>query len=435
MENNCLSEQNINRAKHFIDNYFSYLKEQWEKGLVSFEYYPDMLLTIADAYPFLSSQDKWEEIGYSLCRGIKEKLISYGVYRNALGMFGGLGIQAFAVNLYRKQTGNLPAFATSLNQLLLDEVAEKAEMLLQASENNTSAFDYDAIGGISGNLHYLLDFEWNIESKKKMMKMTEYLVSLTLCHEYKGHKVLNFYIPYENLFSSLQDQFPDGNYNLGLSHGMVGPLIALCKAWAKGIRVDGMETAIETIFRMYETFYVERDGVVIWPTCLSLESYLMGSCAAKDTQQSRASWCYGNVGMARGLQLAAKYQQDVPRIKKYGEYLADMIDQPVENFRLSNPCLCHGYASVMAIAMAADMDQPDPRLARSMNQLFTEALLVMSGTKETPYCNGSHFDINLIINDYFEDDTSFLQGLGGLVLALLNVMHPGLEFGRLLMIQ
>ena len=433
MENIFLSNQNMKHAEIFIDDYFSFLQEQWEKGVVSFKYYPDMLLTLVDAYPFLSAQDKWEEIGYALCGGIKEKLISHGVYRNVLGMFGGLGVQAFAVNLYSKQTGNLPAFATSLNQLLLDEAAEKAEMLLQASANNTSAFDYDAIGGISGNLHYLLDFEWDIESEKKIIRMAEYLVSLTHCHEYKGHKVLNFYIPYENLFQSLQDQFPDGNFNFGLSHGMVGPLIALCKAWAKGIRVDGMDEAVDTLFSIYETFYIESDDVVIWPTCLSLESYLTGSCTAKDTQQSRASWCYGNIGIARGLQRAAKYQGDMTRVKKYGEYLAAIIDRPIVNYRLANPCVCHGFASVMAIATDTYMDQPDLRFTRSMNRLFTEALDVMSGTESVPYWKGSHFDMGLIIKDYFENDTSFLQGPGGLVLALLNVMHPGLKFGRLLM--
>lgn len=435
MNNNFLSEQNIKRSGIFIDDYFSYLQEQWAKGSVSFKSYPDTLLTLADAYPFLSSRDKWEEIGYSVCTGIKEELVTNGIHHSALGMLGGLGIQAFAVNLYSKQTRNLPVFANFLNQLLLNEAAEKAEMLLQSNANNTSALDYDAIGGISGNLHYLLDFEWDIESENKIKRLAEYLVSLTHCCEYKGHEVLNFYISYENLFQSLQDEFPNGNFNFGLSHGMIGPLIALCKAWAKGVRTDDMDEAIEIIFRIYETFYVKRNGVVVWPAGLSYEAYLSGSCTDKDVQKSRASWCYGNVGIARGLQLAATYLEDKLRVKKYGEYLAAMIDQPVENFRLSNPCLCHGYASVMAIAMASDMDHPDPRITRSFNGLFTEALEVMSGTETTPYWQGAKFDMDYIIKDYFEEDTSFLQGPSGLVLSLLNVMHPGLEFGRLLMIK
>lgn len=434
MGNVFLSEQNVKQAETFINDYFFYLHEQWEKGFVSFRYYTDTLITVADTYPFLSSAEKWEEMGYYLCGGIKEELETQGVYRNVLGMLGGLGKQAFAVNLYSKQTGNLNSFSNTLNKLLLDKATEKAESLSRSE--NTFATDYDAIGGISGILNYLLDFEWDKGVKEKLEKMARYLVSLTHCHNYQGNEIMNFHIPKDNLFLDVEKKkYPNGNFNFGLSHGMVGPLIALCKAWAKGIWVDGMDEAVDTLFSIYETFYIKRNGVAFWPTCLSLESYLIGNCTAKDTQQSRASWCYGNVGIARGLQRAAKHQGNITRVKKYSEYLANIIDQPVENFRLSNPCLCHGYASVMAIAMAADMDQPNPRLTRSMNRLFTEALLVMSGTKETPYWNGSHFDIDLIIKDYFEDDTSFLQGPGGLVLALLNVMHPGLEFGRLLMIQ
>lgn len=433
MRNVFLSEQNVKQAETFINDYFFYLQEQWEKGLVSFRYYTDTLITVADSYPFLSPAEKWEEMGYYLCGGIKEELETQGVYRNVLGMLGGLGKQAFAVSLYSKQTGNLNSFSNTLNKLLLDKATEKAESLSQSE--NTFATDYDAIGGIAGILNYLLDFEWNKEAKEKLEKMARYLVSLTHCHNYQGNEIMNFHIPKDNLFLDVEkEKYPNGNYNFGLSHGMVGPLIALCKAMSKGIKTEDMQSAIDNIFNIYETFYDIHQGVIFWPTYLSLENYLKGSCTVKLTE-SRASWCYGNVGMARGLQLAAKYRQDEPRVKKYGEYLADMMDQPVENFRLSNPCLCHGYASVMAVAMAADMDQPDPRLTRSMNRLFTEALLVMSGTKETPYWNGSHFDMDLIIKDYFEDDTSFLQGPGGLVLALLNVMHPGLKFGRLLMIK
>ena len=99
-------------------------------------------------------------------------------------MFGSLGRQAFAVDLYNKNTGNLKIFSSSLNDLLIKIASKRAQMLLE-EKSSTYASHYDCIGGISGILSYLIDTEIGKKQEELLFPLVRYLISLTDKYQYK----------------------------------------------------------------------------------------------------------------------------------------------------------------------------------------------------------------------------------------------------------
>lgn len=94
---------------NFIDGYFEYILSLYKKEELSPKCYMDLLIIISDAIDYLKDP-VWEEVGYSICKKIKEEIERDGINPYRIGMFGSLGRQAFAVDLYNKNTGNLKNF-------------------------------------------------------------------------------------------------------------------------------------------------------------------------------------------------------------------------------------------------------------------------------------------------------------------------------------
>ena len=61
-------------------------------------------------------------------------------------------------------------------------------------------------------------------------------------------------------------EFPNGNFNFGMSHGMVAPLTALSKAYARGYNDIEVKDAIVRLKKFYDDFRIEENGVWYWPS-------------------------------------------------------------------------------------------------------------------------------------------------------------------------
>lgn len=125
----------------------------------------EFLYTIMEIYPLLEEKEKWEKIGYEICKGMKYALENK-TRMGVPGMFSGLGKSAFAVRAFSERTGQLTKFSYSLNILLLETTIQYVELIKQNSLFNSTRF-YDVISGVSGVLYYLLDFEWRECDRKK----------------------------------------------------------------------------------------------------------------------------------------------------------------------------------------------------------------------------------------------------------------------------
>lgn len=99
--------------------------------------------------------------------------------------------------------------------------------------------------------------------------MMRYLISRTEDYTYKAMSVIKFHIPVtQQLRDDEKVDFPNGNINFDLSHGLAGPLLALTKAFNKKIYAEGLEEAINKFFSIYDTFQITEQCIVRWPTQL-----------------------------------------------------------------------------------------------------------------------------------------------------------------------
>ncbi|WP_113704725.1 lanthionine synthetase C family protein [Nonomuraea lactucae] len=142
-----------------------------------------------------------------------------------------------------------------------------------------------------------------------------------------------------------------GHANNGVAHGIAGPLALLSLAARRGILVEGQLEAIETFATWLEEF-----GASYW---ITLDHLL-----AAEPQQApplRPSWCYGDLGIARTLQLAALALDDDARRQKAEELAIAALTDSARLDRVTDASLCHGWAGLLTVttAIAADSSTPD----------------------------------------------------------------------------
>ena len=81
---------------------------------------------------------------------------------------------------------------------------------------------------------------------------------------------------------------PGEHLNLGLAHGISGPLALLSLAWRDGRRVDGQEDAIIRLVQWLLDRRLDRDGRPTWPGLVEPADLAAG---APPLVPARASWC------------------------------------------------------------------------------------------------------------------------------------------------
>lgn len=423
-----LTKETLSKVNNVLNSFFKYIENQYDLEMINPKYYYDFLLVISDAYPILTDKDKWEKIGYDLCKDIKHQLENYGINYDDIGMIGGLGYISFCVNLYSARTNNLQKFSKDLNKFLLEKTIIYTKKLI-SKKYDTAMFDYDIIRGVAGVLYYLLDFEWSAEEKEQLNILVEYLIGLTKDHDYNGSKVINFHINNNNQFSEDEKLlYPNGNINFGLSHGMLGPLIALAKAHNNGFECPQIKEAIEVIFNLYDKFKVYIEDIPTWPTQLSFEDYISGEFN-EDSRPVMSSWCYGNSGIVRGLQKAAKYMNDNNREEIYIKDLINVVNQPINRYNLSSPILCHGYSSVLSARTMAYRDKKDNRYISTIEDDIYSILKFFHINKNR------ECDIDKVIEEVLDGDKSLLMGAVGIMLSLLSTIYDDTHYCNLLMID
>ena len=294
--------------------------------------------------------------------------------------------------------------------------------------------NYDMISGVSGVLYYLLDCDYTQEEELVLIKCVEYLLAFTQDNEFCGKPVIKFHILQPNQNPKFdQKDFKNGSINFGLAHGMLGPLIALSKAYAKGIIVEGLREGIEKIYRLYETYQaINRSDVPYWPGTITVEEYWEGTCKPEHLHTA-SSWCYGNVGIMRGLQKVACYMNWPEKEQTYVEAMKCFLAQNPKEFHLFSPSLCHGFSSVVAIQNCAYSSYGDPKLLTNLERNVGE---VIRGYRKNNERKASLMEIRngtIWLEGYLKD-LSLLTGSTGIATTLLS-LQGNIKTGKLLMID
>lgn len=203
-----------------------------------------------------------------------------------------------------------------------------------------------------------------------------------------------------------------GLFDLGMAHGIAGPLALLAIAYRQDVRVPGQADAVSRVGRWLAARVASDESGPYWPTTIGFTSEFRGEIGA--SPPTRAAWCYGTPGVARALQLAAPVAGEPGWADLAVTTLRSVLDGPVERWRITNAGLCHGAAGLLHVTSRVAEDSGDAGLRAHLPSLAERVLA--HHDPDAPYGFRRHRSADL---------AGVLEGASGVALALRHFATAG----------
>ena len=220
--------------------------------------------------------------------------------------------------------------------------------------------EFDIINGLTGIGAHLLRHAPHDDALPRVLS---YLVRLTEPIRHDGLTVPGWWTE-QDPHAAVSTAFPGGHANLGLAHGITGPLALLALAKRRGVAVDGHIEAIERVCAWLDIWRQHDTTGTWWPQWITHNEQCIGRPAQPGPL--RPSWCYGTPGIARTQQLAALAAGDTTRQHVAEQALASCLSDPGQLARLTDVSLCHGWAGLLLTAWHTAADAATPTLAEHL---------------------------------------------------------------------
>ncbi|MFJ3217841.1 lanthionine synthetase LanC family protein [Kitasatospora sp. NPDC086801] len=348
------------------------------------------------------------------------------------GLFSGAAAIAFAARTMARRPGEyrtlLDGLAPRVRQAAAGRVADLRADL--AAGAGLRAHTFDTVSGAAGLGRLLLALE------PDGPVLADLLAALVALAEPTGGVLPRWWTAGGPGLPGAAPGFPRGHLNLGLAHGVPGPLALLALARLRGVHVPGQDEAIEALASWLAARRVPgpvapvgsaptdpastdpasteldptepdptgrgaaggRPGVGgSWPMTLRVEDEEAGRLPAD--QPTRAAWCYGTPGAARALFLAGAARGRSDWRTTAVAALTDTLRDPA-GWNLQGPGLCHGTGGLLRIAQRMAEESGSAELAAHLPALAA----TVAGQLDTALGAG--------------DPPGLLEGTAGAALAL-----------------
>jgi hypothetical protein len=321
----------------------------------------------------------------------------------AAGLYRGVAGLGFSAAAFSRLVGGYATTLDTIDRMLGHQVAQilAAEDRRMRSGHGGTGFDaYDVITGLSGIGACLLQRGAPVQDE--LRAVLGYLVRLTGgTTEVDGKTVPGWCVDHG---PRRNERAP--HLNLGLAHGICGPLALLSLAYRAGIRVPGDEQAI---VRIVDILLAERrhDATgTYWPSFL-----FQDGSGAQPSERGRDAWCYGGVGMARSLQLAAGALGRDDWAGIAGSTARGALSRASDEW-VGDASLCHGWAGLLQVGWRIRDDDPGAVPRPLLDRLAASVL--DHYTPQAPFC----FQYDAIPGVFGPDRPAILDGAAGVALAL-----------------
>lgn len=409
----------------------------WSDSSLSHGFPSHLLLftTLDELYP----DEGWDEASHAFVIKIKE-LIESGNVEN-LSLFGGLAGCCFAIQAASKGNKRYQKLIIALNQMLFEKGLNYFIQPLQEKWQLKLPFSpqlYDPISGITGLSIVALQNQDLKISHQFLEKALKLCIAITEDLSIGSYKVPGWYVPRHYQFiEEDKKNYPKGNFNLGLAHGIPSVLALLSIAYLQGIVLEGQKEAIQIIVDWLQSKKKMIEGTVFWENRCSFEEEVL-KVSQISSDGLVEGWCYGTPGVARVLYLAGKALKNIELQKlALGAFLGLFSRIDIKNHYLS-PTFCHGLSGVLTIGRLMARDSGSIELAK-WNERVEGVLL-------THYHPSSPFGFKEIILDFFQqkdktstiivqDNLGILSGSSGVLLSLLTKNIKSLHWTKIFLIE
>nr|WP_223185296.1 lanthionine synthetase C family protein [Streptomyces sp. CBMA152] len=320
--------------------------------------------------------------------------------------------------------------------------------------------DYDVITGPTGTGRLLLaavtegDTAERAAAEPALHATLDHLVTLARPIRVDGQLVPGWWVPNERQASAGDRRvFPRGDVNLGLAHGIAGPLALLVRSAEYGITVDGQVDAVYAIAGWLATRARHDTFGPAWEPRLGLDEEIArargagsgagpgsgpgpgsasGSGSAEVSAYTTAfsgafggAWCYGAVGIANALFRAGRLtgEEDWGRLALQSAHA--LLHRPDALERLQGPTVCHGLAGFVqslwrlgTLAEDAVLLDHAATVAEQLAGLWDPAA-AFGYRHVAPVDRQSGWESDQPLG--LEDNPGVLEGAAGVAAALLSV--------------
>ncbi|WP_190139497.1 lanthionine synthetase C family protein [Streptomyces longispororuber] len=326
---------------------------------------------------------------------------SYGVIGDVTGL-------AFAMDMARRATGGYQGALASLDQAVSQHALRLCRLIEEQPIGGMAR--YDAVEGLAGIGRHLL-----LRGEALRAPLTDVLTTLV---RMAGRTVPTPAGPLPGLWCDgppsatarvPSDVAAHGHLNLGLAHGISGPLALLSLARRQGVAVDGQYLAARTVVAALRgAAYTDEYGPG-WADYASREQWRRGTPVPAPR---RAAWCYAAPGIARALQLAGDAFGEPSWTALAEDAVRAVVRAPIAQWRLRDEGLCHGVAGALAL-LRHFADGPVGGLVAPARDALVERLLA-AFDPERPF----GYAVPVRGSDTGGDYPGLLEGAAGIALAL-----------------
>ncbi|MFJ2577182.1 lanthionine synthetase LanC family protein [Kitasatospora aureofaciens] len=280
------------------------------------------------------------------------------------GLFSGAAALAFAARTMARRPGEyrslLDALAPRVRQAAAARVAELRADL--AAGAGLRAHTFDTVSGVAGLGRLLLALEPDGPA------LADLLTALVELAEPTGTTLPRWWTAGGPGLPGADPDFPQGHLNLGLAHGIPGPLALLALARLRGVGLPGQDEAIDEAIEALASWLAARQTPTgSWPMTLRVEDERAGRPPADPP--TRAAWCYGTPGAARALFLAGAALRRPDWQATAVAALAGTLAADPSGWNLDGPGLCHGTAGLLRITQRTAEESGSAELAAHLPAL------------------------------------------------------------------
>lgn len=268
----------------------------------------------------------------------------------------------FATRIARASLDDYHGLLKAADKAIVEGTGQLLGVARSTGAQGTVSHWYDVVSGVSGLGRYLLmAVRFDPDLEPALLDVLRYLVELGQPITVEGKTVPGWWNN-PALYISEDDLrlYPDGDFNLGLSHGICGPLSLLAIAALAGWEVDGQRAAIRDMLSWILRWQCVDAVGPYWPGRIPLAAELTGEGAPWSPSYS---WCYGSTGVSRTIQLAGEALADDEAAALARTAIRAALDRFEQRIGTGGfgATICHGAAGLLQgrLRILGDAGQED----------------------------------------------------------------------------